>query len=266
MAGPGASRGIICGVKGWISALLFLLVVLAVCTARAQEPAPSLADVARQSHVEKKADSKYTMTDQGPLPGRAPDDSVCGEPIPIMQQVYVAALMGQTPPPDDELGTALLNWLDAHPNLETMDPEQLAEAEDPRTDQQVQSDQAFADQIAQSLADQMVEFRKSHTDSEVQNRLAKVISAPLPQREGDVLDSAVRDEKQRRQAAAGKAASADDRLQEAVNLYAICENKRLIATQGELEKMTRAALRTKLTEAGFAITEGDQAQATTPQP
>jgi hypothetical protein len=103
----------------------------------------------------------------------------------------------------------------------------------------------------------MVEFKKNHTDEEVQERLAKLISAKTPQRQADVLASAVRDEMQRRAAAEGKTTSHDDRLNEAVNLYAICENKRLIASQGETEKMTKEALKAKLSEAGFKVAEGE---------
>ncbi len=115
----------------------------------------------------------------------------------------------------------------------------------------------MANKVAQSFTDEMVEFKKTHTDEEVQDHLAKLMSTKAPQRQADVLASAVRDEKQRRASSNGVVPSKEDRVKEAVNLYAICENKRLIASQGEVEKMTKAALRAKLTDAGFTLAEGE---------
>jgi hypothetical protein len=243
--------------KTWLSVGMFLLVVLVVCSARAQEPEPSLGDVARQSRAEKKADPNHVLSDENEAqPAPAPQDaSLCGAPVPLVQDLYAAALAGQKTPAEDDLAKALLEWMNLHPQLEKMDPEELAKADEPRTDEQVQADQELANKIAQSFTDEMVEFKKNHTDEEVQERLAKLMSATAPQRQADVLESAVRDEKLRRTAAEGKAPAEEDRVKEAVNLYAICENKRLIASQGEVDKMTKAALRAKLTEAGFAVSE-----------
>jgi hypothetical protein len=239
---------------------MFLLVVLVVCTARAQETEPSLGDLARQSRAEKKADPKHVLSDQKDQdigPEEAPDTSLCGPPIPLMQETYASALVGQKTPPEDQLGKELLGWLDKHPELEKMAPDELAKGSEPRSESQIQADRDLAHKIAQSFTDEMVEFKKNHTDEEVQERLAKLISAKTPQRQADVLASAVRDEMQRRAAAEGKTTSHDDRLNEAVNLYAICENKRLIASQGETEKMTKEALKAKLSEAGFKVAEGE---------
>ena len=115
----------------------------------------------------------------------------------------------------------------------------------------------LAEKIAQSFTDEMVEFKPTHTDEEVKEQLQKLMSAKLPQRQADVLESAVRDEKQRRAAAEGKTPTNKDRLDEAVNLYAICENKRLVASQSEVEKLTKAALKTKLEQVGFVVAEGE---------
>ena len=239
---------------------MFLLVVLVVCMARAQETdqGPSLGDVARQSRAEKKADPKHVLSDdKDQQPAPVTDTSLCGPPVPIVQEMYASALTGHKTPADEDLAKALLEWMDLHSPLEKMDPEDLAKTEEPRTDQQVQADQELSNKIAQSFTDEMVEFKKTHTEDEVRDRLAKLMTAKSPQRQADVLASAVRDEKQRRTAAEGTVPSKDDRLREAVNLYAICENKRLIVSQGEVDKMTKAALRAKLTEAGFTLAEGE---------
>lgn len=240
--------------KTWLSAAMFLLVLLVVCTARAQEPA-SLGDVARTYRAEKKQESKVVVSDQEhdqPAVPQPEDSSVCGAPLPIMQAVYVSALLGQKTPPEDQMAAELLGWLTAHPDLDKMDPEQLARMDEPRTDAQAQADQDLANKIAQSFTDEMVEYKKNHTDEEVQEKLSKLMSAKLPTRQADVLDSAVRDEKRRRDALTGMPAE-KDRLEEAVNLYAICENKRLITSQGEVEKLSKAALKSKLEEAGFTL-------------
>jgi hypothetical protein len=174
-----------------------------------------------------------------------------------MQTVYASALVGQKTPPEDEIASALTDWLTKHPDLEKIDPADLAKADEPRTESQTRANKELADKIAQSFTDEMVEFKPTHTDEEVKERLQKLMSVKLPQRQADVLESAVRDEKQRRAAAEGKMPTDKDRLDEAVNLYAICENKRLIASQSEVEKLTRAALKTKLEQVGFAVAEGE---------
>jgi hypothetical protein len=146
----------------------------------------------------------------------------------------------------------LVGWLDAHPDLQQMDPEVLAKSDEPRTEAQEKSDQELANKIAQSFTDEMVEFKKNHTDDEVREKLTALMSAKLPARQADVLESAVRDEKRRRETVAAEP-SEKDRLEQAVNLYAICENKRLIVSQGEVEKMSKTALKAKLEEAGFTL-------------
>jgi len=235
---------------------MFLLVLFVVVTARSQEVPASLGDVARQNRAEKPVEPKPVLTDEKEsAPAESTEKSACGPPIPLMQLVYESALLGQKTPPEEEVAKELLDWLNQHPELEKMDPEQLAKGTEPRTERQVQGDQDLANKIAQSLADEMVEFKKSHTDEEVQDRVAKLMSATMPQRQADVLASAVRDEKQRRAAAAGKPLAENDRLNEAVNLYAICENKRLIVSEGEVDRMSKEALKAKLNEAGFKVGE-----------
>ena len=242
--------------KTWLSIAMFLLVLFVVCTARAQE-SESLGDVARRQRSEKKDESKIVLTDQAhdepaapaPSPGEAP---MCGAPLPIMQSVYVAALTGQKTPPEDEMAKDLLEWLNGHPDLQKMDPEVLAKTVEPRTEAQEKADQDLANKIAQSFTDEMVEYKKNHTDEEVHGKLAALMSAKLPARQADVLERAVRDEKRRRESVT-EAPTDKDRLEQAVNLYAICENKRLIVSQGEVEKMSKTALKAKLEEAGFTL-------------
>jgi hypothetical protein len=240
--------------KTWLSIVMFLLVLFAVCTARAQD-SQSLGDVARKSRSEKKEESKIVVSDQEHDQSAVPvsnDSSLCGAPLPIMQSVYVAALTGQKTPPEDEMAKELMGWLNVHPDLQKMDPEKLAKTDEPRTDAQEQSDRDLANQISQSFTDDMIEYKKNHTDEEVQDKLGKLMSAKLPARQADVLESAVRDEKRRRETETSPQ-NDKDRLEQAVNLYAICENKRLIVSQGEVEKMSKAALKSKLEEAGFTL-------------
>jgi hypothetical protein len=242
--------------KGCLSALMFLIVVLVVCTARAQEPEPSLGDVARQNRAQKKAESIVVVTDQThdvPVKNDGPGNSVCGEPVPIMQRVYVSALAGQPTPPEDEIAKELLGWLRDHPDLQQMDPDDLAKAEEPRNEQQEQQNKELANKIAQSFTEEMESFKVLHSDEEVKERINKLMSAPMPQRQADVLASAVRDEKRRRAEMEGKSPSDKDDLEQAINTYAICENKRLIVSQSEVEKLTKSALKEKLAAAGFVI-------------
>jgi hypothetical protein len=250
--------------KGCLSALMFLLVVLAVCTARAQEPGQTipLGDVVKMNPPQEKADPRFVISDQKePAPAtnvKPTPPSLCGPPIPLIQQMYALALAGQQPPAEDQVAKELLNWLGQHPDLEKMDPVELARKDEPRTDEQEQADKDLASKIAQSFTEELVEYKKSHTDEEVKARLEKLISgAEAPQRQGDVLASAVRDEQQRRAAPQASTPSDKDRLDEAVNLYAICENKRMMASQDEVEKLTRAAMKEKLEAAGFSVAAGE---------
>jgi hypothetical protein len=247
--------------KGWLSALMFLLVVLAVVEARAQETdsGVSLGDVARQNRPAAKADPKFVLTDQieeDPGPAQTLENSICGAPIPLMQTVYASTLVGQKTPSEEEVAKELVGWLDKHPDIEKMDPEDLAKSYEPRTESQSKANKELAEKIAQSFTDEMVEYKPLHSDDEVKERVAQLMSGKLPQRQADVLESAVRDEKRRRAEAEVKTPSDKDRLEEAVNLYAICENKRLIASQGEVEKLTKAALKAKLEQVGFVVAEG----------
>ncbi len=235
---------------------MFLLVLLAVVMARAQEPEISLGEVARQNRAEKKAEAKVVVDDQEHDQEQAAtpeDDSLCGDPVPVMQEVYASALLNQKAPEEAKISEALLGWLADHPDLKKMDPSELAKADQPYTQKQAEADQQLADRIAQSFADEMVEFKKGHTEEETHDRLNKLLEAKSAQRQADVLDSAVRDEKQRRAAGEGKTQTEKDRLEQAVNLYAICENKRLIASDNEVEKLTKAALKAKLAAAGFEV-------------
>src|SRR5437879_5571285 len=105
--------------KNCLSLCMFLLVVFVVCTARAQEIEPSLGDVARQTRVEKKADPKHVLSDdQETAPEEKPDTSLCGPPIPLMQEMYAATLTGQKTPAEEDLAKALLEWMALHPQLE----------------------------------------------------------------------------------------------------------------------------------------------------
>ncbi len=130
--------------KNLLSVCMFLLVLFVVCTARAQETEPSLGDVARQGRAEKKADPKHVLSDEKEtVPEEKPDTSLCGPPVPLVQEMYASALTGHKTPAEDDLAKALLEWMDLHPKLESMDPDDLAKTDEPRTDEQIKADQGI---------------------------------------------------------------------------------------------------------------------------
>jgi hypothetical protein len=241
-----------------IAVLLLGIAAIPVLAQQQDEDAPlSLGEVARQNREkQKKAEPEHVLSDEAKEPQDPPEaeeTSLCGEPLPLMQQTYASAFVGQQPPSDEELGKALLEWLGQHPGLESISPEDLARTEEPRTMKQFWADHDLADKIALMFVEEMKEFREKHSEAEVSERIAKMLSAKSPLRQGDVLERAVRDEKQRRASAQGKTPAESDLLAEAINLYSICENKRLIGSQDEVEKQSKLALRTKLEQAGFKL-------------
>ena len=246
-----------------------LLLGIAAIPVLAQQPdddaPPSLGEVARQNREKhQKAQPEHVLSDEAKEPQDPPETaetSLCGEPLPLMQQTYASAFVGQQPPSDEELGKALLEWLAQHPGLEVINPEELAQTDEPRTTKQFWADHDLADKIAAMFVEEMKEFREKHSEAEINERIAKLLSAKSPLRQGDVLERAVRDEKQRRASAQGKMTTDSDRLSEAINLYSICENKRLIGSQDEVEKLSKLALRTKLEQAGFKLPNDSTAPA-----
>ena len=243
--------------------LAFLAILAVSMPLAAQQEEPSLGEVARQNQAAKKAEPEHVFTDQGnkaAIP-TAPV-SLCGEPLPIMQTTYAAAFAGQTQlqPSDEDLSKALLDWLDHHPELQQMNPRELARAEEPRTEKQEQADQELAEKIAGMLTQEIIDFKPTHSDEEVADRIAKALAAKAPPRQADALIRAVRDEELRRAALKGQPTDFD-RVSEAINLYSICENKRLMVSQTQVEEQSIALLRKKLTDAGFHLPDPTAAAA-----
>lgn len=221
----------------------------------AQQEELSLGEVARQNQAAKKADPEHVFTDQGSKAAiPATPVSYCGEPLPIMQTTYAAAFAGQSQlqPSDEELSKALLDWIDHRPELQNINPRELARVEEPRTEKQEQADKDLAEKIASMLTQEIVDFKPTHSDEEVADRIAKALAAKAPPRQADALIRAVRDEELRRAALKGEPTEFD-RVSEAINLYSICENKRLMVSQTEVEQQSIALLRKKLADAGFHL-------------
>src|SRR3954469_21422006 len=86
----------------------------------------SLADVARQSRAHTNT-AKHSWDDQNSDFGRSTEDSgtPCGAPLPSVQNGYVSSLVGKSVE-DPELSKALVRWLEKHPDLDVVRPEELA--------------------------------------------------------------------------------------------------------------------------------------------
>jgi hypothetical protein len=245
-------------------ACLTILLAAAASVAAQEQGEPSLGEVARRNQAAKKvAEPARVFTDQGSKEAiPAAPVSYCGDPLPIMQTTYAAAFAGQSQlqPSDEELSKALLDWLDHHPELQLVNPRELARADEPRTEKQEKSDQELAEKISGMLTQEIIDFKPTHSDEEVAERIAKALSAKAPPRQADALIRAVRDEELRRSALKGQPTEFD-RVSEAINLYSICENKRLIVSQTEVEQKSIALLRKKLADAGFRLPDPNPAQA-----
>jgi len=197
----------------------------------------SLADVARQSRAHAAAPAK-SWDDQNSDFGRSTEDSgtPCGAPIQEIPNGFVSGLIGQ-PVKDPNLAKALEHWLQKHPDLDLMHPGDLAKMTFPRTPAQVQQNQASAHEFAQRWLAETASVAQSGNPSELNGAINSVMTTSVRSNAGSLLSQAVAAEEQRRVRSDG---SEGDKVQEAVNLYSICESRRQQQFEGEVDKLAKA--------------------------
>ncbi len=211
---------------------LFFAFVLTVPAQTASDV--SVADAARQSKAHSSA-AKRVYDDQNGEFGRSGEDTStpCGATIASLESGSVSALMGKTPD-DDDVAKTLVKWLDKHPELDVMHPEDIAKIEFPRSMGQSDGNKARAMAVA-------TEFEK-HLAAGAD--LKTLVMTPYSSGAESVILMAIRNEQQRRVQSDG---SPEDRLKEAVNLYSICENRRIQQFDPEIDQMAKQELKNRLT-------------------
>jgi len=221
--------------------LAALLLALASVSFAQNATPVSLADVARQSKAQKST-AKHVWDDQNSDFGRTGEDAMtpCGAPIASLESGYVSSLMGKAPT-DEQVPKALLRWLEKHSDLDVMHPEDIAKVNFPRTPGQVQANQAMAKAAADEL-----ERQASPNSSGDAVDISAVMNTPIVTNAGSTLAAAVRNEQQRRVRSDGSPA---DKLEEAVNLYSICESRRVVQFQDEVDRLAKQDLQKRLSPA-----------------
>jgi len=201
----------------------------------------SLGDVARQTRAHAGA-VKKSWDDQNSDFGRDDSGTACGAPIASLPNGYVSGMVGR-PLNDAEISQALVRWLDKHPDLDVMHPEDVARIEFPRTPAQAQLNQAAAHAAVQHWLQETSAASDSGNPAEAGGAVAAVMSTPLKSNAESLLMKAVRAEQQRRINSDGSAA---DKAAEAVNLYSICESRRQAQFEPEVDKLAKAEFQKRL--------------------
>lgn len=221
----------------------------------------SLADVARQSRAHAGAAAK-SWDDQNSDFGRSTEDSgtPCGAPIAAVENGYVSTFVGKTVD-DPELAKALVHWLNKHPDLDVIHPEDLAKTKFPLTPAQSQLNQSTARAAANHWLQETAGVAQSGTPTEVNSAVSTIMDTPLKSNAQSMLAQAVQAEQQRRVRSDGSAA---DKLQEAVNLYSICESRRQAQFEPDVDKTAKelfkkefsAPANTEVTQQGAGYAPG----------
>ncbi len=219
----------------WISIFVLAFASLVV----AQSSSDSLADVARQSRSHAVA-AKHSWNDQNSDFGRSTDDSAtpCGAQLDLPDG-YVSALLGKDNI-DPDLAKALVHWLDKHPDLDNMRPDDIAKIVFPMNASQAQANLATAKLAAARFA------RESTQPSDPGAPQASSPGLPTYSTMAKyTLPKAVEAEQQRRARSDGSAA---DKLQEAVNVYSICESRRQLQFESDIDKLAKQQYQKRMTE------------------
>jgi len=196
----------------------------------------SLADVARQSRAHS-GQAKKSWDDQNSDFGRSTEDSgtPCGATISEIPGGFVAGLIGQ-PVKDPNVAKALTRWLEKHPDLDLIHPEDLAKLNFPRTPAQATANQQEAHSLAQIWLGDATVAANSGNQNDFDAAVGAAVNTPAKSNAGAVLAQAVDAEQQRRVRSDGSEA---DKVQEAVNMYSICEARRQQQFEGEIDKLAK---------------------------
>ncbi|MGZ4816746.1 MAG: hypothetical protein ACXVZV_15125 [Terriglobales bacterium] len=234
--------------------IAILLMALAPVVVAQSASTVTLADVARQSRAHAGT-AKHTWDDQNGDFGRSTEDSgtPCGAPLPSVQNGYVSSLVGK-PIEDPELSKALMRWLEKHPDLDVMHPEDLAKVSFPHSAAQLQLNQQTAHAAAEHWFRETVAVMQSG-QMDPNAAVSAIVGRPLNSTAEVMLAQAVQNEQQRRVRSDG---SAEDKLQEAMNLYSICESRQQAQFEPEVDKLAKQEFQKRIAE--LAKSSGEPAK------
>jgi len=220
-----------------------LLLAFAPAIVAQNSDSASLGDVARQTRAHASTPKKV-YDDQNEDFGRAEDnDTPCGSPIAAIPSGYVSTTLG-TSITDEQVSKALLKWLDKHPDLDLLHPEDLARLSFPRSAAQTKSNQQVASEAANRWLMEISSVAQEDP-SRINAAVDSVMNSTAVSNANSTLAKAVQAEQQRRIRSDGSAA---DKLQEAANLYSICESRRQVQFQDEVDKLAKAYFQKRVSQ------------------
>ncbi|HUN87751.1 MAG TPA: hypothetical protein VMU28_03110 [Terriglobales bacterium] len=232
-----------------ITVLLFAFAPLVVAQ---DSNSVSLGDVARQTRAHAGTAAK-SWNDQNSDFGRSTEDSgtPCGAPITSAPNGYVSTFIGR-PVNDAELSKSLLHWFEKHPDLDVVHPEDLAKVKFPLTTAQQQANLAVAKAAADHWMHETAAIAQTGNTGDLNNAVNDIMETPLKTNADSILAQAVQAEQDRRVRSDGSAA---DKLQEAVNLYSICESRRQAQFEPDVDKMAKALFKKEFEAANAGQTQ-----------
>ncbi|HVZ15509.1 MAG TPA: hypothetical protein VG897_00190 [Terriglobales bacterium] len=170
--------------------------------------------------------------------------------MPSLQNGYISSLLGK-PIQDPELANALMRWLEKHPELDIFRPEDLARISFPLTASQAQENQEKAHAVAEQWYQQTAAGVQA-SNGDLTAATSAIMDAPLKSNAEVTLAQAVSIEQQRRVQSDGSTA---DRLKEAANLYSICESRRQMQFEPEVDKLAKQEFQKRISELAQTIGE-----------
>jgi hypothetical protein len=229
--------------------LTALLLAALSAGAHAQSDSTSLGDVARQNRNHgTTATAKHVWNDDSEESLRTGEDvsSPCGAPLPNIPVGSTTALLGKSVPADDAVAKSLLKWMQKHPDLDAMSTDDLSKMHFARTPQQLDADHTMATQTVARWVDALNAAKESGTPEQTQTFVSELMSTKSSTQAAQTLEQAIRIEQERRVHSDGSPA---DKIQEAVNLYSICETRHLVQTLDDVDTLAKAEFRKRLAEA-----------------
>jgi hypothetical protein len=219
----------------------------------------SLGDVARQSRAHAVTPKKV-FDDQNDDFGRADDNETpCGSPIASLPSGYVSSTLGK-PIGDEQASKALLKWLDKHPDLDLLHPEDLARLSFPHSATQNKANQQVAAAAADRWLTELGSIAQEGDPGQLSAAVDSIMSSNAVSNANSSLTQAVQAEQQRRVRSDGSSA---DKLQEATNLYSICESRRQVQFQDEVNKLAKDYFQKRVSQLAAASTPAKQNPAAT---
>jgi hypothetical protein len=214
-----------------------------VSAAVAQSDSTSLGDVARQSR-NHTATAKKVWNDESEdiSTGTGDGGSPCGAPLTTVPIGSTSALLGKSLPVDDPIAKSLVKWLEKHPDLDSMAVDNLSKISFPRSPEQSKANAYMASQEVDRWVAETVAAKEDGPEK-VNGVVTDIMNTRNSAAPSSVVATAVEKERDRRNRSDGSQA---DKISEAINLYTICENRRMAQMLDDVDALAKADFRKRI--------------------